>query len=72
MPPSNNFLKLFLDLLKKIFVYDPAKRITAREALEHPWFRELAVPDDGTEASKIRRERINEQERYPARGSVVA
>jgi len=71
MPPSNQFLRLFLDLLQKIFVYDPAKRITAREALEHPWFREQAVPDDGTEASKIRRERMHEQERYSARGSVV-
>lgn len=71
MPPSNQFLRLFLDLLQKIFVYDPAKRITAREALEHPWFREQAVPDDGTEASKIRRERLHEQERYSARGSVA-
>ncbi|KAI8077745.1 kinase-like domain-containing protein [Halteromyces radiatus] len=27
------------DLLKKIFVYDPALRITAREALHHPFFQ---------------------------------
>ncbi|KAK3309878.1 kinase-like domain-containing protein [Chaetomium strumarium] len=27
----------FLDLLRKIFEFDPAKRITARQILEHPW-----------------------------------
>ncbi len=29
-----------LDLLQKLMTYDPAKRITAEEALKHPWFRE--------------------------------
>lgn len=57
IPRSNNFLKQFLDLLKLIFVYDPAKRITAKEALLHPWFREVALQDDGTVAAKIRQER---------------
>lgn len=56
IPPTTQFNKLFLDLLKKIFVYDPKKRITAREALKHPWFEEL-VEDDGTEAGRIRVER---------------
>ena len=52
-----------LDLLKKIFVYDPAKRITAKEALKHPWFRETMV-DDGSEALRIRREREQEVEEW--------
>ncbi|QIW96158.1 hypothetical protein AMS68_001676 [Peltaster fructicola] len=56
IPPTTTFNKLFLDLLKKIFVYDPKKRITAREAMSHPWFDEI-VEDDGTEATKIREER---------------
>jgi dual-specificity kinase len=47
----------FHDLLTKIFVYDPNRRITAKQALQHPWFRETAHPDDGTEASRIRAER---------------
>ncbi|KAK4201862.1 putative serine/threonine-protein kinase [Triangularia verruculosa] len=57
IPPNNKFLKEFLDLLQKIFVYDPARRITAKEALRHPWFQELAYPDDGTEAARIRAEK---------------
>ncbi|CAK4030115.1 serine threonine kinase [Lecanosticta acicola] len=56
IPQTTNFNRLFLDLLRKIFVYDPKKRITARQALEHPWFDEL-VEDDGTEAARIRVER---------------
>jgi len=50
-------LKLFLDLLQKIFVYDPNRRITAKEALQHPWFKEIAIADDGTEAARIRAEK---------------
>ncbi|CZS93571.1 hypothetical protein WAI453_001108 [Rhynchosporium graminicola] len=57
VPDSNKFCKNFLDLLQKIFVYDPAERITAHQALQHPWFKEAATPDDGTEAAKIRANR---------------
>ena len=56
IPPTNQFNRHFLDLLRKIFVFDPKKRITARQALKHPWFDEL-VEDDGTEATRIRLER---------------
>lgn len=56
IPPNNNFNKQFLDLLRKIFVYDPRTRISAKNALKHPWFRETLI-DDGTEAARIRRER---------------
>jgi dual-specificity kinase len=63
VPPTCRFNELFLDLLRKIFVYDPKKRITAREALTHPWFSEI-VQDDGTEATRIRYEKERkEQER---------
>ncbi|KAL8664250.1 MAG: hypothetical protein Q9202_003200 [Teloschistes flavicans] len=57
IPATNVFNKQFLDLLKKIFVYDPTKRITAKQALRHPWFKESLI-DDGTEAARIRRNRI--------------
>ncbi|RYP21738.1 hypothetical protein DL767_009200 [Monosporascus sp. MG133] len=72
IPATTPFLRLFLDLLQKIFVYDPAKRITARQALEHPWFREPAVPDDGTEAAKIRLERMKDQDHHGSRGPALA
>jgi len=57
IPDSSKFSRNFLDLLRRIFVYDPAERITAKQALQHPWFKELATPDDGTEATKIRLQR---------------
>lgn len=53
---TSTFNRNFLDLLQRIFVYDPKKRITAKEALRHPWFKEH-FEDDGTEATKIRIER---------------
>lgn len=56
IPPNTSFNKQFLDLLRKIFVYDPRTRISAKAALKHPWFRESLV-DDGTEAARIRRDR---------------
>lgn len=58
IPANTSFNKQLLDLLKRIFVYDPKSRISAKEALKHPWFRETLV-DDGTEAIRIREERAN-------------
>jgi dual-specificity kinase len=55
--PHTEFNKQFLDLLRKIFVYNPAKRITAKQALKHPWFRET-LQDDGTEATRIREQKL--------------
>lgn len=31
---------LGLDLMQKMMTYDPAKRVTAEDALSHPWFSE--------------------------------
>jgi hypothetical protein len=36
-------------------VFDPDRRITAKEALHHPCLTEMAQPDDGTAAAQIRR-----------------
>lgn len=65
IPPTNSFLRNFRDLLKKIFVYDPSARITAREALNHPWFKEMPYNDDGTEAARIRLERMMRNRNSP-------
>ncbi|KAL3511414.1 hypothetical protein ACH5RR_030815 [Cinchona calisaya] len=32
------------DLLNRLLTYDPEKRITAEDALNHPWFREVPLP----------------------------
>jgi len=34
-------LKHFADLLEKIFILDPAKRLTVSEALKHEFIRDL-------------------------------
>lgn len=41
------FWWFFIDLLRKLFVINPDNRITALEALEHPWFN-LGSEDEGT------------------------
>jgi len=71
IPTNTPFLKLFLDLLKQIFVYDQDKRITAKQALQHPWFQEAPHPDDGTEAAKIRANREAERLQELARAPVM-
>lgn len=61
IPPTTTFNKQFLDLLRRIFQYDPKNRITAKQALKHPWFKET-ITDDGTEAARIRRDRERQRE----------
>lgn len=53
IPLRSTFNRQFVDLLRKIFVYDPKARVTAKKALQHPWFKET-IKDDGTEAFKIK------------------
>jgi cell division cycle 2-like protein len=36
-----------LDLLNNLFIYDPLKRINAKDALDHVWFRESPLPMEG-------------------------
>lgn len=72
IPDNNKFCRNFLDLLRKIFVYDPSERITAQQALQHPWFKEAAVADDGTEATKIRLQRKQAAEEAALAAAVTA
>ncbi|TYZ59279.1 hypothetical protein PybrP1_007636 [[Pythium] brassicae (nom. inval.)] len=37
-----------IDLMNRLLTYDPAVRITAREAIEHPYFREKPFPQEAT------------------------
>ncbi|KXS16085.1 Pkinase-domain-containing protein [Gonapodya prolifera JEL478] len=38
--------QLGLDLLSAMLAYDPGRRITAEEAMRHPWFEEDPLPKD--------------------------
>ncbi|KAK2751108.1 dual specificity protein kinase kns1 [Myotisia sp. PD_48] len=72
IPTNTPFNKHFLDLLRRIFVYDPKARITAKEALKHPWFRESIV-DDGTEAIRIGGElRKQQSQPQPSQSRLIA
>lgn len=37
-----------LDLLEMMLVYDPAGRISAKQACNHPYFEEYLMGDEGT------------------------
>eukprot|EP01063_Lacrimia_lanifica_P010949 TRINITY_DN1770_c0_g3_i1.p1 TRINITY_DN1770_c0_g3~~TRINITY_DN1770_c0_g3_i1.p1 ORF type:complete len:530 (+),score=174.90 TRINITY_DN1770_c0_g3_i1:77-1591(+) len=39
------------DLVRKMLVVDPDRRLTAQQALGHPWFRSNSVPDDHLNSS---------------------
>lgn len=38
IPPTNMHNTYLIDLLKKMLVYEPSQRISARDALRHPFF----------------------------------
>ena len=51
--PHKDFSKFFvgantlaIDVLERLLVMDPDKRMTATEALAHPYFSNYADPDD--------------------------
>jgi len=45
-PRLNDAKPLALDLLQKMLVFNPVKRITVDQALKHPYFKELHDPDE--------------------------
>jgi dual-specificity kinase len=45
IPPYDEINAQFLHLVQRLLAFDPAQRITVREALNHPYFS-LAIPRD--------------------------
>ena len=43
--PTDNINRAFLDLVRKLLAFDPAQRLTVREALDHPYFS-LQIPPE--------------------------
>jgi serine/threonine protein kinase len=41
-----------IDLIKKLLVVDPNERLSAKEALQHPWFK-LFDQNNGGDSTKI-------------------
>ncbi|MQL74439.1 hypothetical protein Taro_006785, partial [Colocasia esculenta] len=44
LPWSSSFSEAGYDLLVRLLAYDPSRRLTAEETLNHPWFREVPAP----------------------------
>ena len=44
-PPFNKLTRHAIDLIKKLLTIDPNKRLSAEEALKHPWFTEFKSQD---------------------------
>ncbi|KAJ3520189.1 hypothetical protein NM688_g9198 [Phlebia brevispora] len=45
IPPTDTINQRFLDLVRRLLTFDPAQRITVREALNHPYFS-LQIPEE--------------------------
>ncbi|KAI0316721.1 kinase-like domain-containing protein [Amylostereum chailletii] len=45
IPPTDSVNRHFVDLVRKLLAFDPAQRITVRDALQHPYFT-LSVPTE--------------------------
>jgi dual-specificity kinase len=45
IPPIDSVNREFLDLVRRLLAFDPAQRITVREALSHPYFS-LTIPPE--------------------------
>lgn len=43
----------FIDLIEKLLVLDPEKRITVEEAIQHPYLAEFSLPEDEPRADHI-------------------
>ena len=59
------------DLLDKLLQYGPARRCTAAQALQHPWFAEEPLPTakyvQDADAVRLRRLRTRRRRTPPAR-----
>ena len=51
IPELRKVSKEGLDLMKKMLTYDYAKRITANEALQHPWIKREAKTEEDNGAT---------------------
>lgn len=44
--PTDQINRLFLDLVRRLLCFDPAQRITVRDALNHAYFMQSISPEE--------------------------
>ena len=54
---------VYQDLIRKLLVRDPRKRLSAREALGHPWVRGLAAKSNHMEEAQSQLKKFNARRR---------
>eukprot|EP00976_Prorocentrum_cordatum_P032230 655372-Prorocentrum_minimum.AAC.3 len=52
---------LGFDLLNKLLTYDPEARISAQDALDHPWFEEHPLPKAKVSSSRRTKHSTDQQ-----------
>jgi dual-specificity kinase len=45
IPVTDHINRTFLDLVRRLLEFDPNKRISVRDALQHPYFS-LSIPEE--------------------------
>ena len=43
--PTDNINRQFLDLVRRLLMFDPAQRMTVKDALAHPYFA-IHIPEE--------------------------
>ncbi|KAL7679100.1 putative protein kinase [Plasmopara halstedii] len=61
-----------IDLMHKMLVYDPSKRMNAREALRHEYFREIRELEDATLRTQPQQHIVGQNQQQPPLGISIA
>jgi len=59
------------DIIRQLIVADPSKRLTAEQALEHPWMRSRHIPSHKLSSALLELRRFNNARRLRAAVNTI-